>query len=163
MKMGTTSAPWPPETGYGSLSVLAASLRPRGLAHEPDDLLDDGAGSFFGHIVPTASKHTTPHIRRDQAHRVEQHGSDSGIRADCEYRHGELALGARPAVRNSFGPERVSLVGKRRPRRAGGCVDTHIFSEIRRRDRPGTSGFGPEQPGQEFPFASLQQDLRQVI
>jgi hypothetical protein len=33
--------------------------------HEPDDLVGDGAGSFFGHIVPTASKHTTPHIRRD--------------------------------------------------------------------------------------------------
>jgi hypothetical protein len=45
---------------------------------------------------PTASKHTTPHIRRDQAHRVEQRCSDSALRAESEYRHGELALGARP-------------------------------------------------------------------
>ena len=44
---------------------LAAGLRPRSFTHEPDDLLGDGAGGFFGHIVPTASKHTTPHIRRD--------------------------------------------------------------------------------------------------
>jgi len=42
-----------------------AGLRPRSFTHEPDDLLGDGAGGFFGHIVPTASKHSTPHIRRD--------------------------------------------------------------------------------------------------
>jgi hypothetical protein len=35
------------------------------ITHEPDELVGDGAGGFFGHIVPTASKHTTPHIRRD--------------------------------------------------------------------------------------------------
>jgi len=142
---------------------LPAGLRPRSFAHEPDDLLGDGAGGFFGHIVPTASKHTTLHIRRDQAHRVEQRCSNSALRAESEYRHGELALGARPTVRDSFGPEIVSLVGKRRPRRAGGGVDAHIFIEIRWCDRPGTSGFGPEQPSQELPLASLQQDLRQVI
>jgi len=38
---------------------------PRSFTHEPDELLGDGAGGFFGHIVPTASKHGTPHIRRD--------------------------------------------------------------------------------------------------
>jgi hypothetical protein len=37
----------------------------RSFTHERDDLLGDGAGGFFGHIVTTASTHTTPHIRRD--------------------------------------------------------------------------------------------------
>ena len=49
----------------GLLLPLAVSLGPRSFTHEPDDLLGDGAWGFFGHIVPTASKHTTPHIRRD--------------------------------------------------------------------------------------------------
>jgi hypothetical protein len=38
---------------------------PRSFTHEPDELLGGGAGGFFGHIVTTASKHGTPHIRRD--------------------------------------------------------------------------------------------------
>jgi hypothetical protein len=40
-------------------------------------------------------------------------------------------------VRDCFGSEIVSLVGKRRPRRAGGGVDAHIFTEIRRRAASG--------------------------
>src|SRR4051812_37153226 len=102
MKMRTTSAPEPSECDMAL--PLPMGLWPRSFTHDPDDLVGDGVRGFFGHIVSTASKYTAPHIRRDQAHRIEQHCSDSAVRAESEYRHGELALGARPTVCDSFGP-----------------------------------------------------------
>src|SRR5258705_3668611 len=88
---------------YGRTPIKTeADREPCSFTHEADDFLGDGAGGFFGHIVPAASKYTTPHIRRDQAHRVEQRGADSALRAQSEYRHGELALGALAGVRDSF-------------------------------------------------------------
>jgi hypothetical protein len=62
----------------------------RSRAHEPDDLLGDSAGRFFGHIVPAASKHATAHVSRYEAHRVDQRRTDSDLCSEGEHRYGSF-------------------------------------------------------------------------